>query len=90
LILLAVSTGLRVSELVALNIGDVRNGKGVRSVVTLRTETTKGKKGGEIVLPVLTSVEKRGEVSAPAARRSRTTSALARVTSSSSSLSLSG
>jgi len=39
---------------------------------------------------LLTSVEKRGEVSAPAARRSRTTSALARVTSSSSSLSLSG
>jgi integrase len=51
LLLVAVSTGLRVSELVALNIGDVRNGKGVRSVVTLRAATTKGKKGGEVVLP---------------------------------------
>ncbi len=51
LLLLAVSTGLRVSELVALNVGDIRNGKGVRSVVTLRPETTKGKKEGEIVLP---------------------------------------
>jgi integrase/recombinase XerC len=51
LLLVAVSTGLRVSELVALNVGDVRNGKGVRSVVTLRAETTKGKREGEIVLP---------------------------------------
>jgi site-specific recombinase XerC len=50
LLLVAVSTGLRVSELVALDVGDVRNGKGVRSVVTLRAETTKGKKGGEVVL----------------------------------------
>jgi site-specific recombinase XerC len=45
------STGLRVSELVGLDVSDIRNGKGVRSVVTLRAETTKGQKGGEIVLP---------------------------------------
>jgi integrase/recombinase XerC len=51
LLLVAVSTGLRVSELVALNVGDVRNGKGVKSVVTLRPETTKGKREGEVVLP---------------------------------------
>jgi integrase/recombinase XerD len=51
LLLVAVSTGLRVSELVALDIGDVTNGKGVRSVIELRPEHTKGGKGGEIVLP---------------------------------------
>ena len=51
LLLVAVSTGLRVSELVALNISDIKNGKGVKSVVELRAETTKGSKGGEIVLP---------------------------------------
>jgi site-specific recombinase XerD len=50
-ILLAVTTGLRVSELLGLNLGDVRNGKGVRSIVTLRPETTKGGKAGEIVIP---------------------------------------
>jgi hypothetical protein len=46
----AVST-LRVSELVPLDVGDVRNGKGVKSVVELRPEHTKGGKGGKIVLP---------------------------------------
>jgi site-specific recombinase XerD len=51
LVLLAFTTGLRVSELVALDIGDVRNGKGVKSVVELRAETTKGDKGGEVVIP---------------------------------------
>jgi site-specific recombinase XerD len=70
LLLVAVSTGLRVSELVALDVGDLRNGKGVRSVVTLRPETTKGKREGEIVLPekvrrkiasFLTWKERRGE-----------------------------
>lgn len=30
---------------------DIRNGKGVRSVVVLRAEITKGGKGGEIVIP---------------------------------------
>ena len=47
--LLALTTGLRVSELVALNVGDVRNGKGVKSIVTLRV--TKGDRPGEVVLP---------------------------------------
>jgi len=50
-LLLAVTTGLRVSELVALNVDDLRNGKGVKTLVTLRAETTKGKREGEIVLP---------------------------------------
>jgi integrase/recombinase XerC len=70
LLLLAVSTGLRVSELTALNVGDVKNGKGVKSIVTLRPETTKGKREGEVVLPervrrkltsFLTWKERRGE-----------------------------
>ena len=51
LLLLAVSTGLRVSELVALDVGDLKNGKGVKTVVTLRPETTKGHREGEVVLP---------------------------------------
>lgn len=51
LLLLAVSTGLRVSEMVALDVGNVRNGKGVKSVVELKAEHTKGGKGGEVVLP---------------------------------------
>jgi site-specific recombinase XerC len=51
LLALALTTGLRVSELVALDVGDVRNGKGVKGLVTLRAETTKGGKGGEIVVP---------------------------------------
>jgi len=51
LLLVAVSTGLRVSELTALNVADVKSGKGVRAVVTLRPEATKRKKGGEVVLP---------------------------------------
>jgi site-specific recombinase XerD len=50
LLLVAVSTGLRVSELVALDVGDVKSGKGVKTVVELRAETTKGKRAGEIVL----------------------------------------
>jgi site-specific recombinase XerD len=37
---LALTTGLRVSELVALNMADMKNGKGVKSLVTLRAETT--------------------------------------------------
>jgi site-specific recombinase XerD len=50
LLLLAVSTGLRVSELVALNAGDLVSGKGVKSIVVLRPETTKGHRDGEVVL----------------------------------------
>lgn len=48
---LALGTGLRVSELVALNVGDVRNGKGAKGLVNLRPEITKGKRGGEVALP---------------------------------------
>lgn len=48
---LALGTGLRVSELVALDISDVRNGKGTKGIITLRPETTKGGKGGEVALP---------------------------------------
>src|ERR1700684_4305680 len=50
-ILLALTTGLRVGEVVALNVADVKNGKGVKSLVTLRPETTKGKKPGEVAVP---------------------------------------
>ena len=39
------------SELVALDVGDLKNGKGVKTVVTLRPETTKGSRPGEVVLP---------------------------------------
>jgi len=48
---LALGTGLRVSELVALDVGDVKNGKGTKGLITLRPETTKGNKGGELALP---------------------------------------
>ncbi len=48
---LALGTGLRVSELVALNVGDVKNGKGAKGLITLRPETTKGNKGGEVAMP---------------------------------------
>jgi site-specific recombinase XerC len=51
LLRLALTTGLRVSELVGLDIGDLRNGKGVKAIVELRPAATKGKKGGEIVIP---------------------------------------
>lgn len=47
----ALGTGLRVSELVALNVGDVRSGKGAKGLWTLRAETTKGGKGGTTSLP---------------------------------------
>ena len=48
---MALGTGLRVNELCALEIRDVRNGKGAKGVIELRKETTKNKKGGQIVLP---------------------------------------
>jgi len=51
LLALALGTGLRVSELVALDIGDVMSGKGVKGIWTLRAETTKGDRGGIIALP---------------------------------------
>jgi integrase/recombinase XerC len=47
----ALGTGLRVSELVGLEIRDVKNGKGAKGIITLRAEITKGRKGGEVVLP---------------------------------------
>jgi site-specific recombinase XerD len=51
LLVLALTTGLRVSELVGLNLVDIRSGKGVKTVVTLRPETTRGRKQGEVVVP---------------------------------------
>lgn len=51
IIAVALGTGLRVSEIVALTIADVSNGKGARGIWTLRPETTKGDRGGEIALP---------------------------------------
>jgi integrase/recombinase XerC len=51
LLLVALTTGLRVSELVALNVGDLCGGKGIKTVVTLRPETTKGNRPGDIVIP---------------------------------------
>ena len=51
LLSLALGTGLRVSELISLDVGDVSNGKGVKGVWELRAEITKGGKGGTIGLP---------------------------------------
>ena len=48
---IALGTGLRVSEIVALNVGDVRNGKGARGLWVLRPETTKNDAGGTVGLP---------------------------------------
>ena len=47
----ALGTGLRVSEIVDLNVGDVMNGKGAMGIWTLRPEATKGNKGGTVALP---------------------------------------
>ncbi len=47
----ALGTGLRVSEITALDVRDVANGKGAKGVWTLRAECTKGGKGGTIALP---------------------------------------
>ena len=48
---LALGSGLRVFELVGLDVGSVKNGKGAKGVITLNPERTKGGKGGEIALP---------------------------------------
>jgi len=48
---IALGTGLRVSEIVLLDVGDVRNGKGAKGVWTLRPENTKGDVGGNVALP---------------------------------------
>ena len=51
LVSVALGTGLRVSEVVGLNVGDVRNGKGAKGLWTLRPEATKGNVGGTVALP---------------------------------------
>lgn len=51
LLAVALGTGLRVSEIVGLNVGDVMNGKGARGLWVLRAETTKGDRGGTVALP---------------------------------------
>jgi integrase/recombinase XerC len=48
---IALGCGLRLGEIVGLNLGDIYNGRGIRSVVTLRPEITKGTKEGNVVLP---------------------------------------
>jgi site-specific recombinase XerC len=49
---LALGTGLRLAELVGLNVGDVSpDGEHVRTRVRLRTETTKNGRKGEVFLP---------------------------------------
>lgn len=70
LLLLTLKTGVRVAEATGLNVGDVRGGKGVRTIVPLRPETTKGNKPRDIIIPestrrkvaaYLSWKEKRGE-----------------------------
>ena len=48
---LALGTGLRVSEIVGLDVGDIVNGKGVKGIWELRPEITKRNKGGTVRLP---------------------------------------
>ena len=48
---IALGLGLRLSEIVSLNVSDVKNGKGAKGVWELRPETTKGGKGGTVALP---------------------------------------
>jgi len=57
LLLLALGTGLRVSEIAALNVDDLSPDN---EVATLRPETTKGGRGGQIILPgsVRTALQK--------------------------------
>lgn len=47
----ALGSGLRVSEIVALDVSDVMSGKGAKGVWALRAETTKGDRGGVVGLP---------------------------------------
>ncbi len=52
MISLALGTGLRLGELLALDVGDVSpDGVHVRTRVKLRVETTKGGRRGEVFLP---------------------------------------
>ena len=52
MISLALGTGLRLGELLALDVGDVsHDGVRVRTRVKLRVETTKGGRRGEVFLP---------------------------------------
>lgn len=48
---LALGCGLRLGELVGLNVGDIRNGKGAKSVIGLRPAITKGSKPGDVAVP---------------------------------------
>jgi integrase/recombinase XerC len=48
---LALGCGLRLSEIVGLDIGDVRNGKGIKGIIHLRAAITKGGKAADIALP---------------------------------------
>lgn len=46
----ALGLGLRVSEIAALNVGDVKSSRGAKGVWELRPEATKGCKGGTVAL----------------------------------------
>src|SRR6267142_4482109 len=49
---MALGTGLRLSELLGLNVGDVSpDGRDIRRRVTLNPATTKGRRKGEVFLP---------------------------------------
>lgn len=52
IISLALGTGLRLGEIVGLNVGDVYNGKGrPRTRIRVRPEIAKGGKAGDVFLP---------------------------------------
>lgn len=58
---MALGTGLRLSELLGLDIGDISpDGRRVRTRVTLRAATTKGGRRGEVFLPA--RLELRGPI----------------------------
>ena len=51
LFVLMAQSGLRVSEALAVTVGQVRGARGIRERVVLRPEDTKGGIGGEVILP---------------------------------------
>jgi len=67
---LALGTGLRLSEIVGLNAGDLVTPEGrIRGRVRLRPETTKCDRGGEVFIPESLQRKLREYVQAEAARR---------------------
>ncbi|MCH6553047.1 MAG: amidohydrolase family protein [Acidobacteria bacterium] len=74
---LDLGTGLRVSELVALNVADVRNGKGAKGVIALRGARVITMRGQEVIPDAeivitdnrITALGPRGSVSVPKGAR---------------------